>query len=65
MVRGCMEGDADPQTFVPRLVEWRRAGAFPVDRIIRTYSFRDIQAAVDDAAGGHVIKPVLVFDPGA
>lgn len=62
-IRGCIEGDADPQTFIRRLVHWHREGKFPIEQIIRTYPFTDIDAAIADTAAGNAIKPVLVFDP--
>ncbi len=35
-VIGVMEGDADPQLFVPQLLELQRQGLFPFDRLIQT-----------------------------
>jgi aryl-alcohol dehydrogenase len=60
-VRGVMEGDADPQHFLPELVELMRAGRLPIDRLIKTYPFAEINAAVADARSGATIKPVLTF----
>lgn len=59
-VRGCIEGDAEAATLIPRLLEWQKDGKFPVDQIIRTYPFEKINDAVADAHGA-VVKPVLVF----
>ncbi len=60
-VRGLVEGDAVPQTFLPMLIrQWRR-GRFPLERIVRTYPFTDIGRAVEDMTAGRTIKPVLVF----
>jgi aryl-alcohol dehydrogenase len=58
-VRGLVEGDSIPQLFIPRLVELWRQGKFPVERIISTYDFDNIDQAVHDAETGAVIKPVL------
>ncbi|BDZ48851.1 putative zinc-containing alcohol dehydrogenase [Frondihabitans sucicola] len=60
-IRGSIEGDSEPQEFIPRLVEWHRAGEFPVERLIKKYPFAEINAAAEDARSGAVIKPVLVF----
>ncbi len=60
-VRGVMEGDADPQRFLPELVELLRQGRLPIDRLVRTYPFADINEAVADARSGATIKPVLTF----
>ena len=59
MLRGCIQGDAPPQAFFPRLFgEWR-AGRLPVERLIGLYDWRDINLAVADAEAGRVVKPVL------
>lgn len=58
-LRGCIQGDAPPQAFFPRLFgEWR-AGRLPVERLIGFYDWRDINLAVADAQAGRVVKPVL------
>ena len=50
-----------PQQFVPRLLELHAEGRLPLEKLIRTYDFDDIDTAVADAASGATIKPVLVF----
>ena len=58
---GVIEGDADPQTFIPQMIELHRAGKFPFDKLIKTFPFEEINDAVEAAHRGDVIKPVLVF----
>jgi aryl-alcohol dehydrogenase len=58
-IRGICEGDSLPTVFIPQLIELYRQGRFPYDRLIRFYDFADINAAVQDAATGVTIKPVL------
>ena len=58
-LRGCIQGDADPQAFFPRLFGYWRDGRLPVERLITFYELRDINRAVADAASGRVVKPVL------
>jgi aryl-alcohol dehydrogenase len=60
-VRGVMEGDADPLAFVPELIALVERGRLPVDRLIVTYPFTEINRAVADAESGATIKPVLTF----
>ena len=60
-VQGCIEGDADPQTLIPRLLEMRAAGDLPLDELVTTYPFEDINRAVEEVTAGTVVKPVLVF----
>lgn len=60
-VKCIVEGDADPQTFIPQLVALYQAGQLPVDRLIKQFPFDDINAAFTAATDGSVIKPVLMF----
>ncbi|GAB2904916.1 NAD(P)-dependent alcohol dehydrogenase [Streptomyces mayteni] len=60
-VRGCIEGDAVPQRFIPELLDLHAAGRFPVQELITTYSFTDINRAVADQRAGRAVKPVLVW----
>jgi aryl-alcohol dehydrogenase len=61
-LRGAVEGDADPQAFIPWLIERHRAGRFPHDRLITTYKFAAINEAIADMRAGKAIKPVLLMD---
>jgi aryl-alcohol dehydrogenase len=59
---GVIEGDADPQQFIPYLLDLHAAGKFPFDRLIKTFPFAQINEAIAAANAGEVIKPVLVFE---
>jgi aryl-alcohol dehydrogenase len=54
-----VQGDAVPQVFIPRLIEFYRKGLFPFDRLEKFYDFRQINRAIADARCGRTIKPVL------
>ena len=58
---GVIEGDADPQAFIPRLVDLHVAGRFPFDRLITEFAFSDLSGALAAARSGDAIKPVLRF----
>jgi Zn-dependent alcohol dehydrogenase len=60
-VRYIVEGDADPQEFVPRMAGWFKAGKFPFDRLVKKFPFKEINEAAHASETGEVIKPVLVF----
>jgi aryl-alcohol dehydrogenase len=60
-LRGEIFGDADPHRVLAELFDWYRSGRFPVDQLIRTYAFDQINVAAADAASGATIKPVLLF----
>jgi len=59
---GVVEGDADPKAFIPELLRLYREGAFPFDRLVKTFPFSEINAAIAASESGEVIKPVVVFD---
>jgi aryl-alcohol dehydrogenase len=59
VIRGVVEGGADPQTFIPRLIAHYKAGEFPFDRLIEFFTFSDIAAAIEAGESGKVIKPVI------
>jgi aryl-alcohol dehydrogenase len=60
-VRGVVQGDSRPREFIPRLVDLFMAGQFPLDRLITSYEFADINLAAADATSGATIKPVLTL----
>ena len=59
-MRGIVEGDAVPDLFLPLLVRLWEQGRFPVDRLVTTYDFDNINEAAHDAETGVVVKPVLL-----
>jgi aryl-alcohol dehydrogenase len=59
---GIVEGDSDPDTFIPELVDLHLAGRFPFDRLITTMPFTKINDAVAAQARGEAVKVVLVHD---
>ncbi|WP_141013863.1 NAD(P)-dependent alcohol dehydrogenase [Nocardioides sambongensis] len=61
VIRSSIEGEADPLTTIPELIELRASGRFDVDHLVTTYPFARIADAVADASAGRVIKPVLVW----
>ncbi|AQA23347.1 zinc-binding dehydrogenase family protein [Rhodococcus sp. MTM3W5.2] len=60
-VTGVIEGDVDPQTFIPELIDLWRAGRFPFEEMITTFPFEEIGSALAAAASSTVVKPVLTF----
>lgn len=59
-LRGILGGDANPRTFLPKLIDYWRQGRFPFDRLIQTYDFEQVGQAFHDIEEGKVIKPVLL-----
>lgn len=60
-VMGITSGSADPDVFLPQLLELHRAGRFPVDRLVTTYSFAQFDQALADSRSGAVVKAVLTY----
>lgn len=62
-IRGIIEGDAhDAEAFINQLIDWNMEGRFPFERLIRTFPFSDLDAAIAAGKSGKVIKPVVVFE---
>lgn len=59
-VRGVVEGDSEPQTFIPRLVDLHRRGELPLDTFVTRYPFDDFDRAWAAAKAADVVKPVLI-----
>jgi aryl-alcohol dehydrogenase len=60
-IKGVIEGDTDPDTFIPELLAYYESGKLPVHKLVRTYPFEQINKAIDDQLAGLVVKPVLTF----
>lgn len=54
---GCCEGDS-----IPQLIQLYKEGRFPVDRIIHTYPFEELEKARNDSNHGKVIKAVVTMN---
>jgi aryl-alcohol dehydrogenase len=60
-LRGIVEGDSDPDEFLPLLIDHYAKGRLPVDRLITTYPFDRINDAVADTHAGKCVKAVLTL----
>jgi aryl-alcohol dehydrogenase len=58
---GVTIGSADPHALIPALVTLHAQGRLPVEKIVTSYDFAQIQDAADDIHAGRAIKPVLRF----
>ncbi|SNC59848.1 aryl-alcohol dehydrogenase [Kytococcus aerolatus] len=59
-VIGIVEGQSVPRVFIPQLLELRRQGLFPLERIVTTYRFDELEKAIEDTESGASLKAVLV-----
>ena len=60
-LKGVLEGSSVPDVFIPELIRLYTAGKFPIDRLITTYPFAEINQAIEDSHTGKAIKPVLLM----
>lgn len=58
-IMGVIESDAVPKLFIPQMIEYYRQGRFPVDKIMKFYSFDQINQAFADSHNGVAMKAVL------
>ena len=58
-MQGILGGSANPQLFIPLLINYWRLGRFPFDRLITEFAFPDLEQAWQAVRGGEVIKPIL------
>jgi len=61
-VRGIIEGDSDPDDFLPRLIDHWRAGRLPLEKLVRTFPFEQINEAIEAQHRGECVKVVLTLD---
>ncbi|MGW4065124.1 NAD(P)-dependent alcohol dehydrogenase [Amycolatopsis sp. NPDC004747] len=61
-VLGIVEGDSDPDVFIPHLLELHRTGRFPFDELVTTMPLSQINEAVAAQHRGDAVKVVLVPD---
>ena len=63
-VRGIIEGDSDPDVFIPTLIEHWRAGRLPLEKLIQAYPFDQVNAAIAAQHHGDCVKVVLTLGEG-
>ncbi len=56
---GIVEGDANPDTFIPMLAELYAKGLFPFDKLVKFYNLDQINEAIEDSESGRTIKPII------
>ncbi len=61
-VRGIVEGDSEPEVFLPELIAHHKAGHLPIEKFSKTYSLAQINDAIADAHHGKAIKAILLVD---
>lgn len=60
-VRGIIEGDSDPDVFIPELIAHWRAGRLPLEKLVKTFPFAQINQAIAAQHHGDCVKVVLTL----
>jgi aryl-alcohol dehydrogenase len=60
-VMGVIEGDTVPWSFIPKMIGFYRKGMLPLEKLVRTYPFEEINEAVKAMEEGDAVKPVLLM----
>ncbi|WP_168072251.1 NAD(P)-dependent alcohol dehydrogenase [Caulobacter sp. SSI4214] len=61
-IKGIIEGDSDPDVFLPELMDHHRRGDLPFDRMITCFPFSQINEAIAAQHRGECVKVVLLMD---
>lgn len=59
---GIIQGSAIPRIFLPKILSWYEQGKFPLDRLIKTYPFTEINRAAKATKDGETIKAILTMN---
>lgn len=59
-LKGIIEGDSEPDIFIPQLIDLYRRGLFPFDRLISRYPLDRINDAIHDQHAGKCVKAVMI-----
>lgn len=59
-IKGIIEGDSEPDVFIPQMIDLYKEGRLPFDRLIRTYPLSEINQAIADQHHGDCVKVVLL-----
>jgi aryl-alcohol dehydrogenase len=55
-------GFSFPPLFIPKLLEYHKAGLFPFDKMIRFYRFEEINEAFEANRACAAVKPVVLME---
>lgn len=61
-IRGIIEGDSDPDIFIPELIGHWRAGRLPLEKLIATFPMAQVNEAIAAQHRGDCVKAVLIND---
>ncbi len=59
-VKGILEGDSNPDVFIPELIEHIKSGRFPVEKLSKTFRLDEINEAISEQKTSAFVKAVLI-----
>ncbi|KAF2762618.1 GroES-like protein [Pseudovirgaria hyperparasitica] len=60
-IMGTIEGDAVPDVWIPKMIQWWREGQLPFDRLIKVFKAEDFEEAVHQMHTGETVKPIITW----
>jgi aryl-alcohol dehydrogenase len=61
-LQGIVLGDTVPGRFLPELVTYWEEGRLPLERLVETFPFAEIDTAIEAARSGRVVKAVMEME---
>lgn len=58
---GVVEGDVQPDQYIPQMIKWVQEAILPLRKIVKRYPAEDFEKAISDMRNGETIKPILVW----
>lgn len=58
---GAVQGHSRTKEYIPQMIRWWKEGIFPVEKLVKLFSFEDFEDAVKCMGKGDVVKPVMVW----
>lgn len=58
---GAVQGHSRTSEYIPQMIRWWKEGKFPVERLVKFFSFEDYEEALKVMGRGDVVKPIMVW----
>ena len=58
---GVVQGDVNPQRYIPQLIQWVQQGKMPLDKIVQFYPAAEFEKALQGMKSGDTIKPIIMW----
>lgn len=58
---GAVQGHSRTADYIPQMIRWWREGKFPVEKLVRFFSFEEYEEALRVMGRGDVVKPIMVW----